>query len=139
MNKSENSEEDTENRVIVEKAVVENEIQLSETYENKAGDLVLVCSNQESRDKLKTVVQEANNGITMNSPKAKLKPVTIVGLPKAYKENEVVDMLLLHNDFINFAIANKIENHIKVHVVKPLRNNQEVYQIIRLLVPLLDK
>ena len=74
----------------------------------------------------------------MNSPQAKLKPVTIVGLPKAYKENEVVDMLLLHNDFIkNFAIANKIEDHIKVHVVKPLRNNQEVYQIFASVSPTL--
>ena len=130
INKCENSQENSENLEIVEKAVMENEIQLSETYENNAGDLVLVCSNQESRDKLKNVVHEANQGITMNSPKAKLKPVTIVGLPKAYKEDEVVDMLLLQNDFIkNFANANKIEDHIKVHVVKPLRNNQNVHQI----------
>ena len=117
---------------------MENEIPLSETYKNRAGDLVLVCENQEARDKLQNVVEHANQGITMNSPKAKQKPITIVGLPKAYRENEIVDLLLLQNDFMkNFANANKIEEHIKVHVVKPTRNNEEVHQVFASVSPIL--
>ena len=138
ISKAESFQQNTENREVIEKVVMENEIPLRETYKNRDGDLVLVCTNQEARDKLQNVVEEVNPGINMNTPKSKQKPITIVGLPKAYKEKEIVDLLLLQNDFIKtFAIANKIEDHVKVHVVKPLRNNQEVYQVFASVSPIL--
>ena len=112
ISKTLDQEKNIENREAVEKVVMDSAISLSESYENRSGDLVLVCESQDARDKLKVLVESNNQEIEMTTPKVKSKPITIVGLPKAYKENEVVD-LLLKNDFIkNFAVANKIEDHL---------------------------
>ena len=137
INATPDSQKNTENRNAIEKVVMDNGISLTETYENRSGNLVLVCESQEARDRLKNVVENGNQGIEMSSPKTKQKPITIVGLPKSYKEEEIVD-LLLKNDFIsNFAVANKIEDHLKIHVVKPLRNNPKVFQVFASVSPIL--
>ena len=46
-------------------------IPLSESYENKAGDLVLVCESKVARNELKNLVQTADQDILMNSPNTK--------------------------------------------------------------------
>ena len=112
---------------------MENEITLSESYENKSGDIVPVCESQDARDRLKNVVENANRGIAVSSPKTKQKPISVVGLPKQCEKDEIID-LLLKNDFIkNFVAANKIEEHVKIQVVKPLRNKQDVFQVFALV------
>ena len=74
----------------------------------------------------------------MSSPKIKKKPITIVGLPKAHKKEEIIDLILRQNEFIkNFATANKIEEHLVVHVVKPLRNKPDVHQVFASVSPIL--
>ena len=117
---------------------MDNDIPLAETYENKSGDLVIVCESKDARDKLKAAVENKKQDIVMNSPKSRKKPITIVGLPKAVKEDEVVDLVLKQNEFIkNFATANKIEEHFVVKVVKPLRNKPDVHQVFALISPVL--
>ena len=136
--KSQDSEKETENHDIIEKAVMENHIPLSETYENKSGDLVIVCESKDARDKLKTVVENSHQDIVLSSPKIKKKPITIVGLPKAHKEEEIIGLILRQNEFMkNFAMANKIEEHLVVHVVKPLRNKHDVFQVFASVSPIL--
>ena len=60
INNNEEQQKNLYNQNVVEKAVVDNQISLSEAYTNKSGDLVLVCDSMEARDELKTLVQSAN-------------------------------------------------------------------------------
>ena len=134
---TQNSQKNTENHNTIEKALIDNEIALSKSYKNKTGDLVLVCESEEARDRLKNLVENNNGDIEMSTPKSRQKNITIVGLSKSYKENEVVE-LLLKNDFIkNFALANKIDEHLKIRAVKPLRNKPEVFQAFASVSPTL--
>ena len=65
----------------------------------------------------------------MNSPKVKKQSITIVGLAREYNPDEIIK-LILQNDLIKkFSTANNLEEHFKVHSVKPLRNNQEKFQV----------
>ena len=138
VSKSENLQRESENHGIIEKAVMDNNIPLSDTYENKSGDLVIVCESEDARDKLKTAVESTHQHIGMSSPKPKKKPITIVGLPRNQEQKEVIDLITKQNEFIkNFATANKIEEHLVVHVVKPLRNKPEVYQVFASVSPIL--
>ena len=50
---------------MIEKIVLENEIQLSDSHKSGSGDIVLVCENREARDKLKDLVHTTNEGIAM--------------------------------------------------------------------------
>ena len=86
INKEEDSQKNTEAQNIVEKVVLENEIPLEKSHLNKSGDMVLVCKSTEIRDELKQLVETAKKDISMNSPKTKQVPVTIVGFPKSYEK-----------------------------------------------------
>ena len=61
-----------------------NNIPVSKSYENKIGDLVLVCETTDSREELENFVASTNEQIIMNTPSMKRPCVTIVGLPKEY-------------------------------------------------------
>ena len=119
----------TENQIVVEKAVVENQIRLDETYTNQSGDLILICNSVEERDELKMLVHNAKEDISMNSPKVKHQSITIVGLVREYSTVEI-KQLILQNEFINkFSAVNKLEEHFKIYSVKPLKNNAERFQV----------
>jgi hypothetical protein len=117
------------NRIIIEKAIVDNQIALQETYTNKSGDLVLVCESTEKRDELKSLVQTAKQDITMTSPKVKHQSITIVGMEREYSVEDIKKMIPQQNVLIKkFAEANSFDEHFKIHSVKPLRNNPERFQ-----------
>ena len=68
----------------------------------------------------------------------KQMPITIVGLSKIYNNEEVSKMVPLQNKFIKkFSNANKIDDHIKIHVIKPLRNKLTMYQVFASVSPVL--
>ena len=118
-----------ENRKVIEKAIIDNNINLKESITKKSGDLVLVMNCSDERDKLKDLVQTAKNDIQMNAPKPKHQPITIVGLAREYSVEEI-NKLILQNELVRrFAVANKMEDHFKIHSVKPLKNNPERFQI----------
>ena len=73
----------------------------------------------------------------MNAPKAKQASITLVGLTRAFDENELMNMLP-RNDFIkSFSNKNKLADHIKFHTIKPLRNNPSVFQAFASVSPIL--
>ena len=118
-----------ENKWIVEKTVVENQIPLKETFTNRTGDLVLVCESTEQRDELKNLVHNAKQDISMTTPKAKEHSITIVGMCREYSAEEVKNLIKQQNFLIKrFAEANNLDEHLKVHSVKPTRNNGENFQ-----------
>ena len=118
-----------ENKMIIEKTVVENHISLKETFTNRTGDLVLVCESTEKRDELKTLVHNAKQDISMNTPKAKDHSITLVGLSREHSADEIKKLIVQQNSLIKrFAEANNLDEHLKVHSVKPTRNNKDNFQ-----------
>ena len=76
------------------------------------------------------MVTLGNEEIVVNTPREIRHSITIVGLPKVYQEEEIMNMLVKQNGYIKkFAVSNNIKDHIKVHVVKPLKNNPSCFQI----------
>ena len=119
-----------ETQELIERVVVENEISLKESHKNKEGDLVLVCESKTARDELKNLVRTADVELEINSPNSKQISITLVGLTKSYEHEEIMKMLSTQNEFIKmFKIQNDITQHMKIHVVKPCRNNPSVYQV----------
>ena len=64
----------------VERTIMDNNLSVSKSYQNKEGDLVLICKDKDTRDELKTFVASADGSIAMNTPKEKRSAITIVGL-----------------------------------------------------------
>ena len=137
INKSADPEKDATNKEAVEKIVVENAISVAKSHKNKEGDLVLVCPTEEARNELRSLVETTNEDIQMNSPKTKQHSITIVGLSKKMSKDELVNRLSVNEFIKTFGIRNKLEHHLKIHVIKPLRNNPTTFQAFASVTPIL--
>ena len=136
--KDADSNKNVVNQNVIEKIVMDNEIPITKSHRNNSGDIVLVCETKKDRDELKNLVNRVDDKIQMNSPNAKQIPITIVGLPKNCSNDEAIKMLVLQNQFIKkFSSVNKIEEHIKIHIIKPLKNKPSVFQIFASVSPVL--
>ena len=91
--KDENEEKRQENQKIVEEAIMANDVSVVESYQNKSGDIMVVCESEEMRNQLKDIVT-ANNEMIVSTPREVRHSVTIVGLPNQYEKEEVVDMMI---------------------------------------------
>ena len=92
---------------------------------------MIVCESKAIRDELKNLVEEADESIDMKSPSVKLHSITIVGLQREYTKDEVVNKLIMQNYFLKkFVVKNDIDEHMKIHVIKPLWNKQTVFQAV---------
>ena len=117
-----------ENQKAVADAVMQNDVSVVESYQNKSGDLMVVCESVDSRNQLKDIVTNSGN-IIVNAPREMRHSVTIVGLPTQYEKEEVIEILVKQNRFIrDFAQNNKIDDHIRVHIIKPLKNKETCFQ-----------
>lgn len=139
INKSADPEKNVKNQEEVERIIVNNAISLAETHKNKNGDLVLVCQSEGVRNELRNLVETSNDDIQMNSPKTKQHSVTIVGLSKEVSKEELMNMISLNEYIKTFGIRNKLEDHIKIHIIKPLRNKPTVFQAFVSVSPILRK
>ena len=123
---------------VIERVLVENEIPLAESHQNKEGDLVLTCETETARNELQDFLRIASHDIAMSAPKAKQQSITIVGLPNEYSKEEALRCIITQNEFIKqFSVLNKIEDHINIHVIKPLRNKPTVFQVFASVSPVL--
>ena len=118
--------------------VVENKIPLKESHKNKEGNLVLVCESKDARDELKDLVQTADVQLEINTPNSKQIPITLVGLSRNYEHEDITKLLATQNEFIKtFKIQNDLDQHLKIHVVKPCRNKPSVFQVFASVSPVL--
>ena len=130
LKKSNDEEKSKENLEIVESAIMTNGISIVESYKNKTGDLMVVCESSETREELKNIVLSSNEEIVLNMPKEMKPGITIVGLPKEYKKEEILNMLVMQNSFIkNFSMSNNLDEHITIYSVKPLKKDPSTYQV----------
>ena len=122
-------EQNKEMRDKVQQVMIDNNIPVTKSFTKPSGDIVMLCETEDDREKLKNIVLATDNEIVMNSPTAVRPSITIVGLKEEYGKKEIIDMLVLQNGFIKrFASENEIDNHIEIHVVRPLKNNNLCFQ-----------
>ena len=118
------------NREEVEKVIMDHNIPVTQSYQNKVGDYVVVCDTKDKRDELKDLVSSTNQEVVLRTPAEKRHSITIVGLSKQYEKEEVLHMLELQNGFIKgFASKNDLKQHIQIYTVRPLKNNPSVFQV----------
>ena len=126
---SPDKEQNKVTRAHVEKSICENKIPVDKTFESRNGNLVVICENEEGRDQLKNSVTSKDEGIQMSTPAPMKASITIVGLHRAFSKDEIMDMLVLENGYINkFARSNDIKEHCEIHSIQPLKNNAERFQ-----------
>ena len=114
----------------VEKAIVENGISVTKSYKNNSGELVVVCDNNNSRDKLQNIIATKDENIVMKQITKKKPSVTIVGLSKKYNNEEVINLLVTQNQHLKqFSTVNNINEHIEIHDIKPTRAKESVFQV----------
>ena len=90
------------------------------------GDIVVVCETEEKQNELKNLVTTKDERIVMHIPAEKRASIIIVGLQQEYKKYDIIDMLILQNDFIKgFANSNDIRKHIEIFAVQLLKNHPE--------------
>ena len=113
----------------IEETLIENRIEINESFKNREGDLVVVCGTDAERETVKNLVSTMNEDTVMRTPNERRPGVTIVGFPKEYTKEEIVQMLVLQNGFIKgFANQNDINDHIEIFAVRPLKNNGNSFQ-----------
>ena len=98
--KAEEEEKNSENLNFIENALISNNIPVTKSFKNKTGDLLVVCESKDTRDQIKNLVSTTNHDIICSSPQEKRSSITIVGLPKEYKKEKVLQILPLQNDYI---------------------------------------
>ena len=113
----------------VEKAIVENSISVTKSFKNNSGNLVVVCDDQDSRDKLQNILATTTENVEMKSVNKKKPSVTIVGFSREYSKEEVVNQIVSQNQYVkHFATVNEIKDHIEIHDIKPTKSKPSVFQ-----------
>ena len=121
---------ETSQNEILENAISSNKLPITKSYKNKSGDLTVVCETKEAREQLKSIVSSENGNIVFASPPEKCSYVTIVGLSKEFSKEKVMEMLPIQNEFIKrFTVSNNLQDHIQIRAIRPLKNNEHLFQV----------
>ena len=120
---------------MVEKVVVDCNIGVKNSYDNKKGNTVVVCHSDEQRNLLEAKIQEALPDIGVKSLNNFLNnTIAVVGFNPTYDDSNILDVILKQNDFVmNFIKLKgngKEENHIKLLNVNPLNNKPHLSQAV---------
>ena len=120
---------------MVEKFVVDCNIGIKNSYDNKQGNTVVVCHSDEQRDMLEAKIQNSLPDVGVKSLNNFLNhSVAVVGFNPTYNSSNILDVILKQNDFVRDFIKlkgyGKNENHNKLLNVKPLKNNPNLSQAV---------
>ena len=120
---------------MVEKFVVDCNIGIKNSYDNKQGNTVVVCHSDEQRDMVEAKIQNSLPDVGVKSLNNFLNhSVAVVGFNPTYNSSNILDVILKQNDFVRDFIKlkgnGKNENHIKLLHVKPLKNNPNLSQAV---------
>lgn len=120
----------TEVNASLERAIIDNNIPVTNSFKNKTGDLIVVCDTSDSRDELQRIIQSNTENATIKPVTNKKPSITIVGLNKEYSKEEVMKLLVTQNQHIRlFSTVNDLAEHIEIHDIKPTRANPKVFQV----------
>ena len=130
----------SENNAALDKAIIENKIPVTKAYQNKSGDLVVVCKNSDSRDNLKKLIENSDSSVAVKAVSSKNPGITIVGLNTECTKDEVMNQLTTQNHFLQqFSVCNVLNEHLHIHDIKPTKARAHVYQVFASVSPDLRK
>lgn len=130
------SNEENQNRI--EETLIQNRVQVEQSYKNREGDLVVICNTEDECETVKDLVSTTSVETEVRTQKEKRSSITIVGFPKEYTKEEIVQLLVLQNGFVKgFASQNNIDEHIEIYSVRPLKNKENSYQAFASVSPTL--
>lgn len=120
---------------VIERLVVDGNIGIKDSYDNKQGNTVLICDTDEQRNKLEAKIQEALPEVGVKSLNNFLKTsIAVVGFSPTYDSSNILEMILKQNEFVKNFIDlkgdGKAENHIKLLNIKPLKKNASLSQAV---------
>ena len=98
----------------IENIVVQNQPMIKKSFRNKNKKLVVVCDSMEARDKLKHQIENKTDDIEIKTPKEKKSVVSIVGIERALDKEEVSEMPIKQNAFLQKFSSEEIADHINV-------------------------
>ena len=122
----------------IEQVIDKQNIDIKNSYKNKLGKTVIVCKSNEQRDSLKSQISSALPTLPLKSVGNMKKTIVVAGFNENYREGNIVDTLVRHNAFISDFMAlktingekSKVDNHISLVNVKPLKNNATLFQVV---------
>ena len=138
IDKSENACMEKENMNKIEELVTLHKIDIRNSYKNKVGKTVIICKTDEQRDDLKSKIESKIPSLPMKSVGNLNRTIVVAGFNKHHDENIILNSLLEHNSYISDFIElkspgvyqSKIDNHISVVAVKPLKRDPDLSQVI---------
>ena len=114
----------------IEDIVSKHEIAMKNSYQNKSGDLVLVCESTDDSSRLQSLAKDADANISIYVPSPKMKTVSVVGLVREYSSEEFAKLLRAQNYAIKLlAESTKFEDHFKFRSSKCLKNDPSKFQV----------
>ena len=122
-------EEEKQQMKTINKIAVQHKVSISKSFKKKNGETVIVCNSRQTRNSLKTHVEDAVPGITTKASDNCKFTVVVVGFDDDSSGSSVVDTLIEQNYFLKaFFATENVEDHIKYVDTKPLRNNIDLFQ-----------
>jgi len=119
------------NCVDLENQVSVTGIQVLDKYPDKSGNTVILCNSQKSRDELKQKIMQS--GVAekeLSEPKPRYPTISIVGIQSNIDKDKFYSDLRAQNSDLDSLITNSdgVTTVFNVLTVKPLKNNNSVYQ-----------
>ena len=117
----------------VEEVIVNQNIDIENSFKNQLGKTVIICKSSDQRDDLKSKIESAIPTLPMKAVGNLNKSIVVAGFNNNYTDDNIVDTLIAHNEFISSFIALKsstVDNHIVAITVKPLKKNADLCQVI---------
>ena len=109
----------------LEKHVVDNNINVSATYENKKGNTVIVCKTKQDGNAIQQEVKKILPGFTVKTPVERRSVISVVGF-RADHDAKAVEKMITDNNY--FLSKSATVDNFSVYKVKPCLNNPAVYQ-----------
>ena len=115
----------------ISKVVMQDKVSISKSYKKKNSETVIVCDSKQIVDNLKQSIKKVAPGIEMKSPNIRKHTIVVVGFDDNCTEDDLVDTLVDQNYFLKaFFATNKVNDHLKLLDIKPLRRDPELFQAI---------
>lgn len=111
----------------IQQAAINSRAAVSSAYQNKIGDTVIVCENQESKERLLPNINEVLPDHTVITPPAKQPTITITGMDSNYSKDDVFTMAQSGNQSTGININ---DNNFKVLFVTPHAKDPSLFQAI---------
>ena len=115
----------------LEKQVIAEKINVTQTYINRSGDTVIECSSADDRNAVKQLAEKEIVGHKFECSSERRPLITVVGFKQQYEPGDLRDILLYRNSFVSMLCnSGNINEMLEVVVVKPCMKDTSTFQAI---------